>query len=71
MKYLLKSKAVIFVFAVAVILVAASAVLSATGRASLIKNAAATVITPIQNGFAYCGIIHLENGSERLAYQKI
>ncbi len=54
MKYLLKSKAVIFVFAVAVILVAASAVLSATGRASLIKNAAATVITPIQNGFAYC-----------------
>jgi len=24
-----------------------------------------------KNGFAYCGIIHLENGSERLAYQKI
>lgn len=25
----------------------------------------------VKNGFAYCGIIHLENGDERLAYQKI
>lgn len=24
-----------------------------------------------QNGFKYCGIIHLENGDERLAYQRI
>lgn len=24
-----------------------------------------------KNGFQYCGIIHLENGDERLAYQKI
>ena len=24
-----------------------------------------------KNGFAYCGIIHLENGDERLAYQKV
>lgn len=23
-----------------------------------------------KNGFSYCGIIHLENGDERLAYQK-
>ena len=23
-----------------------------------------------KNGFSYCGIIHLENGEERLAYQK-
>ena len=25
----------------------------------------------IKNGFKYCGIIHLLNGDERLAYQKI
>ena len=25
----------------------------------------------IRNGFEYCGIIHLENGDERMAYQKI
>ncbi|MBQ6788677.1 MAG: GNAT family N-acetyltransferase [Clostridia bacterium] len=24
----------------------------------------------LKNGFTYCGIIHLENGDERLAYQK-
>lgn len=24
----------------------------------------------LKNGFSYCGIIHLENGDERLAYQK-
>ena len=24
-----------------------------------------------RNGFEYCGIIYLENGDERLAYQKI
>ena len=24
-----------------------------------------------KNGFQYCGIIHLENGDERLAYQKV
>ena len=24
----------------------------------------------LRNGFKYCGIIHLENGDERLAYQK-
>ena len=24
-----------------------------------------------KNGFQYCGIIHLENGDERLAYQRI
>lgn len=24
-----------------------------------------------KNGFSYCGIIHVEDGSERLAYQKI
>jgi len=23
------------------------------------------------NGFKYCGIIYLENGSERIAYEKI
>ena len=25
----------------------------------------------LRNGFKFCGIIHLENGDERLAYQKI
>ena len=25
----------------------------------------------LKRGFAYCGVIHLENGDERLAYQKI
>ena len=24
----------------------------------------------LRNGFVYCGIIHLENGDERIAYQK-
>ena len=24
----------------------------------------------LKNGFTYCGIIHLKNGDERLAYQK-
>jgi hypothetical protein len=25
----------------------------------------------LKNGFSYCGIIFLENGAERLAYQKV
>ena len=25
----------------------------------------------VKNGFEYCGIIHLENGDERLAFQKV
>ena len=25
----------------------------------------------LKEGFAYCGIIYLENGDERLAYQKL
>ena len=25
----------------------------------------------LKNGFKYCGIIHLENGDERIAYQKV
>jgi hypothetical protein len=24
-----------------------------------------------KNGFKYCGVVYLENGSERIAYQKV